>query len=1101
MGVENLDADDEQAAEMLAACDEALARGDWTMPEALRSAPSGSQDGLRGKLACVRMLRRLWGKAGEESAHRLPARLGRFEVRRELGRGGFGIVYQAFDPQLARDVALKLPRQDLLFSSALRERFQIEARAAAGLDHPNIVPVYETGEIGPTCYIASAYCPGLSLEEWLRQHKEPAAAEWAADLVAALADAVQHAHDRGVLHRDLKPGNILLTGVRGEGSGVSEDTPSGVRGQGSEVREDRAVASSLTPYPSPLTPPQPKITDFGLAKLLDDEVAGLTRSGDVLGTPAYMAPEQTGDRRAPIGPATDIYGLGAILYELLTGRPPFQAETALETMLQVRSAEPLSPSRLRPNCPRDLVTITLKCLEKNPAKRYPSARALADDLRRFLGGHPIQARPVGRWGRLAKWVRRHPAKAGLVLVSGLAVALLFAVLVVSDLRIRQKSKETEDALQDAITAKGGLSAALDRELQTLFFHRIRLAQAALLEGNPRQAERYLQACVPEPGQRDLRGWEWYYLKRSCSLELLTFAEHSGSILEVAFSPDGKHVASMSNDQTVKVWDSATGKVVYGCPALFPGSSMRRMVFSPDAKYLALGNQRDNALTLRAAEDGRVLHTLRGYHPTFSADGKRLATVEHPSGVLRIYDPATGEELRAMPIPVPETSGLAFLPDGLSVATPGKDGLIRVWDAESGKDRFVVQGQRSRLESIVFSGDGRLLASASADGSIKLWETADGRERFDIQAHMGPVRRLAFSADGSRLASGDLGGSVKVWDLKGHLLQALPGHGAQVTALAFGPSGRSLASGSVDKSVKIWDAAKDPQALVFRAHKNYVLATSFSPDSRRLVSAGFDGTVKVWDPATGEVASDFPGGMGILRRAGFSSDGTRVIAINAMVAMKIWDPHGKQLESHKSQAQAATAVIALSATGDWVAWANERVVSLKHLTNNEPLHLRGHTGRIQYLAFSPDGSRLASADDHMTVKVWDVATGREIGTLRGHTSDIRCLAFSADGARLASAGHDAQIRIWDVQSAQELLSIARPWGHEILALDFSPDGRRLAVAGLHAVVTLWDTESGQDVLDLPCHQMLVTSVKFSPNGRYLAAVIDDGTVRVWDGREE
>src|SRR5262249_3205241 len=260
--------------------------------------------------------------------------------------------------------------------------------------------------------------------------------------------------------------------------------------------------------------------------------------------------------------------------------------------------------------PRDLETICLKCLEKEPGKRYASAHGLAEDLNHFLGGHPIQARPVGRWGRLAKWARRRPTTAALVLVSRLAAVLLLTVLVISDLYIRRKNKETEEALQEAIKAKDRLNAAL-------YFHRVRLAQAALLENNVHQAERYLEACLPESGQRDLRGWEWHYLKRCCHTELLTFREHTGGVLNVAYSPDGKHVASMSADRTMKVWDAASGKVLFSRPAPSPGPSQHRLAFSPDGACVAMGDHTNNSLKLWAVEDGRVLHTLRGCQPTFS----------------------------------------------------------------------------------------------------------------------------------------------------------------------------------------------------------------------------------------------------------------------------------------------------------------------------------------------------------------------------------------------------------------------------------------------------------------------------------------------------
>lgn len=386
-------------ADLLAAYDEGLAAGQ--PPPAL--VPSGhlpeAAAQLRRSQACLDWLEAVWPRAAAPASRtRLtseldllhswstPARLGRYLILRELGRGGCGIVFLAFDPALGRKVALKVPRAEALLTPELRARFLREARTAAGLDHPSIVPVYEAGEIGAVCYIASAYAPGIDLASWLKQPHEPIAPHAAARLVAALADAVHHAHTRGVVHRDLKPANILMA----------------------DAELPIADASTPSSDPSAIRNPQfaiPKITDFGLAKLMEREM-NETTTGVIIGTPPYMAPEQAASRKDAIGPATDVYALGAILYELLTGRPPFTAETALETLEQVRTQPPVRPRQLHPSLPRALETVCIKCLEKEPGNRYPSAAALADDLQRFLADAPILGRPVAWHVRLASWSRQ-----------------------------------------------------------------------------------------------------------------------------------------------------------------------------------------------------------------------------------------------------------------------------------------------------------------------------------------------------------------------------------------------------------------------------------------------------------------------------------------------------------------------------------------------------------------------------------------------------------------------------------------------------------------------------------------------------------------------
>jgi len=448
---------EDKLADLLAACDDALAKGDSKSSfDALRSTDGNEQRKLRKKLACVQMLRRLWPRDSDgvssRAAKSLPQKLGRFEVRRELGRGGFGVVYQAFDPKLGRDIALKLPREDLVLTPALRERFQTEARAAAGLDHPNIVSVYEAGELGTTCYIASAYCPGLSLDGWLHQRKEPVPAALAATILAALADAVHHAHTRGVLHRDLKPANILLTGT------------SGIDDQSLSVDDRTARLSTLNYDPhSASLPLVPKITDFGLAKLDPDfaptpvngagPIVRPTRTGAIVGTPTYMAPEQAAGDRKALGPAVDIYALGVVLYEVLVGRPPFVAETVLDTLQLVRSAEPVPPTKLRAKLPRDLETICLKCLRKDPKERYSTAAALADDLRRFVAHEPILARPISKGERAWRLCRKNPWITGLAASLVLVVCAGLLGVLLQWQRARDEADQARFERDDARTAR------------------------------------------------------------------------------------------------------------------------------------------------------------------------------------------------------------------------------------------------------------------------------------------------------------------------------------------------------------------------------------------------------------------------------------------------------------------------------------------------------------------------------------------------------------------------------------------------------------------------------------------------------------------------
>jgi eukaryotic-like serine/threonine-protein kinase len=467
---------DDEFPRWLAACDEQLAAGgDFTSVDQL-GAPEELRSRLEREAAWCQSVREMWAVASSLApglrnnapvdpavlAEPVPVRFGRFEIRRELGRGAFGIVSLAYDPNLHREVALKVPRSEVQVTPELRARFRHEAMAAAGLDHPNIVPVYEAGEEGSVCFIASAYCRGITLSAWLRQRIYPVPCRMAAGLLATLAEAVDHAHARGVLHRDLKPSNVLL----------EDPSSGGPSGDGADL--------------------VPRITDFGMAKLQDplpgeEGASSRTMTGVIMGTASYMAPEQAEGKAGAVGPAADVYSLGVILYEVLTGRPPFQEDSALETLVQVRTLDPVPPSRLRPRIPRDLETICLKCLNKPPQARYPSAAALADDLRRFLAAEPIHARPTPAWERALKWVHRHPAISALAGAAVVAAVTLAVVIGRDNVRLKRQRDLAESRRLEAFANLRKARDAVDRlltrvgELQLKDVPQVEPIRRALLE--------------------------------------------------------------------------------------------------------------------------------------------------------------------------------------------------------------------------------------------------------------------------------------------------------------------------------------------------------------------------------------------------------------------------------------------------------------------------------------------------------------------------------------------------------------------------------------------------------------------------------------------
>jgi len=448
--------DDERYVAWLAGQDDALAAGgpNSTVAQDAADLPVEVHKRLKEDVAWCEFVRLTWTKLGdgppvEESRSAAlvsgPARFGRFEVRRELGRGSFGVVFLAYDPRLRRQVALKVPRPEVLVTAEMRRRFEREARAAAGLDHPNLVPVFDAGEEGSISYIASAYCPWPTLAAWLKAREGPVPPRLAARIVGRLAQAIAHAHSRGVLHRDLKPGNVIM-----------EPIPSGA----AERRDDDGLDCT------------PRVTDFGLARLVatGQEATAATQSGAILGTPSYMAPEQAQGGGEAVGPAADVYGLGAILYALLVGRPPFQADSVLDTLMLLRTQEPVAPSRLRPRLARDLETVCLKCLCKEPQRRYATAESLADDVDRFLAGQPVRARRVGPVSRLALWCRRQPALAATI---GSALLVIGAVSSAGVWRVVRERDRAEARRLEAVANLREARVAVDRMLTRVSEERLK----------------------------------------------------------------------------------------------------------------------------------------------------------------------------------------------------------------------------------------------------------------------------------------------------------------------------------------------------------------------------------------------------------------------------------------------------------------------------------------------------------------------------------------------------------------------------------------------------------------------------------------------------
>ncbi len=979
----------------------------------------------------------------------LPRTVGRFQVRRRLGAGAFGTVYLTHDPQLDRLVALKVPNPGTLTTPRRVERFLREARAAANLRHPGIVPLFEAGRLDDgTYYIATAFISGGPLADAIPDGgMNP---RQAAKIVRRLADALAYAHDQGIAHRDIKPANVM----------VDQDG-------------------------------EPHLMDFGLAARTD-ESEKLTQDGAVLGTPAYMAPEQAAGQKGEAQPASDQYSLGVLLYELLTGQTPFSGPPQV-VLAQVLSEDPTPPRKLRPGLPRDLETICLKCLQKEPKKRYADCGELADDLRRWLDDEPIQARRLGPVERLTRWMARNKVVASLTLLTaltlmlGTGIATYFAV-------IAQAQAMRADAQAD--TAEQAAASARQAEQEA------------------RQAEQRLRQEV-QRADAARHGLQMNLALRNWNDRDLPLFEDLLAGVSSAYqrSWETGHLRELSRRATLLKLD--------GRNDLPPGASL-----SPDGRTLVCAAP-GGALAFWDFDRGKLARTLdRGYSlpkgsQCYSPDGNLLAVIREDGRTVVLLDPGTGQEKHVLPgPPVASVTRLAFSPNGVSLAVHYQDGRkggeLKMWGVRGGVERFSRPLNALNSPAVQFSADSATVLCAAQDRSLYLWDAASGDARPAPTFPKKDVNGYAFTPDGLSFVDSTPQGVTTLWSLPaGKELVPFASAVQMVVGLCFSPDGKILYGITQQRKVTAWSVETGQLLWQVAAHRRAIHTFLLSPAGDRIVTASDDGTLRVSParPPGQEVNTVVVREQRAPSRLCFTVDGKSVLGVEAGT-LKRWDVVTGAVVAELPGDATGGALCEVSPDGDVFVLGTYRSGSIQVCdahTGKELRRLGGPRERVFGLAFSADGAVVAilGADNNdRAIRVWSVRTGQEMGQAIKPGFLCTRIALSPDGRTILGLGYNRAVHVWDATTG-ELKRTLTPREHLFAegGLCFSKDGRYAVspsgTANNPGIINVWDVETGEEIRSLTGHSNTISSFCFSPDGKTLLSCGADRLLKLWsvaDGQE-